>query len=173
MCTGFDPVLSSINWAKTNLPGISFHVSSLSPPLNVNSSSVNVITAISIWSHYSPSAARAWLDEMHRVLLPDGVMVMTIHGIYSLLWHCCQLNLEAERVSHAYTLMCGCGYYFEHQKIKQDLPVSPDWGNMYMTIEWLYSQISFKWEILLHKPGRNQYNQDVVVLKALKGTSEN
>jgi SAM-dependent methyltransferase len=165
-CIGTDPVESSIEWAAENLPAITFHVSPLVPPIDVPTGSIDVISAISIWSHFSPTAAVIWLKEMHRLLAPGGVFVFTIHGIYTLFWHCRNRNREPSYVDEIYRSMCEYGFYFQSLAIEPSLPQSPDWGSMYMTIEWLQHQCRSDWDILLYQPGRSQFNQDLLVMRS-------
>ncbi len=37
--------------------------------------------AISIWSHFSASAAESWLAEMQRIVKPGGALLLTTHGL--------------------------------------------------------------------------------------------
>jgi cyclopropane fatty-acyl-phospholipid synthase-like methyltransferase len=165
-CIGVDPVYSSIQWAAENLPGISFDVSPIAPPLNIASGSIDVVSAISIWSHFSPSAAIDWINEVHRILAKGGTFVVTIHGLYTLLWHCQNRNCSPELIDAIHRSMCSQGYNFQAMDIEPGLPPNPDWGNMYMTIEWLVDHIQEHWDVLLYQPGRSQYNQDLLVLKS-------
>jgi SAM-dependent methyltransferase len=81
---GCDPNGPAIEWAQEHVGGGRFFVSDQRPPLALGDASVDVAFAISIWSHYAESAAREWLDEMHRVIRPGGMMLLTTHGAYSL-----------------------------------------------------------------------------------------
>lgn len=163
-CVGVDPVQSSIDWASANLAGINFSVSPLDPPLNLTSGSIDVISAISIWSHFSPSSAVQWLDEMARLLSPQGVLAFTFHSIYTLLWCCRNQICPPELIDQIHGNICSQGFHFQSLDIEAELPQSSNWGNMYMSIEYLYSCCSKKWDVLLYQPGRSQYNQDLIVM---------
>lgn len=166
ICIGVDPVDSSIQWAREHLSGITFDVSPIAPPLNCATGSVDVVSAISIWSHFSPTAAIDWMNETHRILVHGGCLVFTLHSIYSLLWSCKNRTRKPDNIERMYRAMCHQGFYFEAMQIEEGLPLNPDWGNLYMTIEWLMDRIQDRWDVLLYQPGRNQHNQDLLVLKS-------
>ena len=48
------------------------------PPLDIEDSSVDVITAYSVFTHLSEEAVNSWLDEFHRILKPGGVFIFTL-----------------------------------------------------------------------------------------------
>ena len=45
---------------------------------------LDLVYAISIWSHFDADAGLRWFDEMHRLLRPGGLLVVTTHGLSSL-----------------------------------------------------------------------------------------
>jgi ubiquinone/menaquinone biosynthesis C-methylase UbiE len=48
------------------------------PPLRYENNTFDIITAYSLFSHFSEDAHRAWLKEFERILKPDGVLVITL-----------------------------------------------------------------------------------------------
>jgi len=54
-----------------------FAVCSALPPSECKNSSVNLITAYSVFSHLSEAAFRAWMVEFYRILKDDGVVAFT------------------------------------------------------------------------------------------------
>jgi SAM-dependent methyltransferase len=75
-----DPNPKSIAWAQEHLPGIHAFVSPAAPPLPLDAKSLDLIYAVSIWSHYAERLALLWLKEMHRLLKPKGLLYITTHG---------------------------------------------------------------------------------------------
>jgi SAM-dependent methyltransferase len=71
---------ASIDWAKANLDPV-FHVfvNELEPPLPLEPASLDLVYAISVFTHLSDSWAR-WLAELHRVLKPGGLLFATFLG---------------------------------------------------------------------------------------------
>jgi SAM-dependent methyltransferase len=78
---GRDPNAEAIAWARAHVPGVEFFASPQDPPLPLEDDALDVVYAISIWSHFGRDAALRWLAEMQRVIRPGGVLVLTTHGL--------------------------------------------------------------------------------------------
>jgi SAM-dependent methyltransferase len=76
---GCDIDASNIEWCQSNLPG-TYRASKLEPPLPFEEASFDVIYGISVFTHLRKPWELAWLKELHRVLKPGGVILMTVHG---------------------------------------------------------------------------------------------
>ena len=103
-----DPIASSIEWAQRSLPGIEFELSPQEPPLPYADDAFDFVFAISIWSHFGERAGVAWLDEMHRVIGPSGLFVLTTHGSQSIAHYwgpACARTSSCERSHRASTSM--------------------------------------------------------------------
>ena len=46
--------------------------------------SLDAVFAISVWSRFGPRPAARWLAEMHRLVRPGGLLIITTQGIASL-----------------------------------------------------------------------------------------
>jgi SAM-dependent methyltransferase len=70
----------SVDWASRELsPPFEFFHSAPAPPLALESDSLDLIWATSVFTHISDLWA-AWLAEMHRLLAPAGLLVATYLG---------------------------------------------------------------------------------------------
>ncbi|MBC6613236.1 class I SAM-dependent methyltransferase [Hymenobacter sp. BT507] len=76
--TDYNP--ASIAWCKQHLPGIEFTRNQLQPPLPYSAAAVDALYAVSIFTHLSAAAHRAWWTELTRVVRPGGVVLFTTHG---------------------------------------------------------------------------------------------
>lgn len=166
-CLGCDPNGDAIAWANEHLPLARFFQSPVHPPLELADASVDAAYAISIWSHFGPNAAVRWLDEMHRVIRPGGALVITTHGLQTL-----ARGLETGFLSPstASTLARGMlrdGLVFVDVFGEQgDWGVTdPEWGNAYLTLDWLAERATPDWAITLLEVGRIDRNQDAIVLE--------
>jgi SAM-dependent methyltransferase len=161
-----DPNAGAIEWASEALPGISFFVSPQEPPLRFEDGTFDFAYAISIWSHFGEGAALRWLGEMHRLIRPGGLLVITTHGFHSLayfggrgLWPLQRLQPVAQEL---YTRGFAYRDVFGEQG---DFGVkSPEWGMAFLTPEWLLARSTPEWAVAWHAPGRVEENQDVYVL---------
>jgi SAM-dependent methyltransferase len=50
------------------------------PPCPLPDDSVDVITAYSVFSHFSAVQATRWLDEFNRIVRPGGTLILTTYG---------------------------------------------------------------------------------------------
>jgi SAM-dependent methyltransferase len=66
-----------ISYLKGVEPGINAAVSSFQPPLPFESESFDVVYAISVWTHLTAESAHQWLNEIRRILRPNGLALLT------------------------------------------------------------------------------------------------
>jgi SAM-dependent methyltransferase len=164
---GCDPNAPAIAWAKENLTGIEFFVSDNDPPLPGADSSLDLVYAISIWSHFAPGLGLRWFDEMHRLLRPGGHLVCTTHGLTSIAhyaMHELRTVEQSEEIREA-LYREGCWYAPEFGEEGDWGVVNPDWGTAFLSPEWILTQLCPRWRVVEFAPGRNQDNQDVYVLQ--------
>jgi SAM-dependent methyltransferase len=79
--TGCDVDPRSIDWAARHLERGAFVATSAQPPLPFDDSSFDLVFSYSLWTHLSEPAQLAWLAEVRRLLRPDGIAVLTTHGV--------------------------------------------------------------------------------------------
>jgi SAM-dependent methyltransferase len=77
---GCDIDAPSIEWVKENLsPPIHAFTNEENPPLPFDSDSFHLVFALSVFSHLAENWA-AWLVELHRLLIDEGLLIATFHG---------------------------------------------------------------------------------------------
>jgi|KBSMisStaDraftv2_1062788.scaffolds.fasta_scaffold18767_5 SAM-dependent methyltransferase len=75
---GVDVDADLVGWAARALPDRArFATMSPDPPLAFADASLDVVYAISIFTHYTEQEQVAWLDELRRVLRPGGLLLAT------------------------------------------------------------------------------------------------
>lgn len=79
---GTDYNAATIDWCKDSLKGITFLRNDLSPPLDIESGSVDAIYAISVFTHLSEQICLKWVNELHRVLNDNGILMVWTNGDY-------------------------------------------------------------------------------------------
>jgi SAM-dependent methyltransferase len=164
---GCDPIGAAIEWASANLPGIEFARSPERPPLAYEDGSLDAAYAISVWSHFSDSAALAWAAELRRVLRPGGRLVLTAQGAQTVAHHAeAGLRPAFQLVDILRSLYRG-GFMFAHEfgPGGDHGLVNPDWGTAFLTPEWLLTHLTPDWRVLCFWPGRAEGSQDVYVLE--------
>lgn len=75
----------NIVWCREHLAG-EFRTTPLMPPTPFDDASFDGIFGISVMTHLSAEVQAAWLDEIARLLKPDGVALITFGGSSSVAW---------------------------------------------------------------------------------------
>lgn len=165
---GCDPDDPAVTWAAENLPGARFSRCDVEPPLPFPDDHFDLVFAISIWTHYSEPAALRWLDEMRRIVVPGGHLLITASGYRSVElhggeWGGWPADLTAEVATTLYTdghrFVGGYG-----KELTLALSTS-DWGEAFFTPDWLAEHACPAWAILDYTPGRVENHQDLYLLE--------
>jgi SAM-dependent methyltransferase len=69
-----------IAWCRQNLPFMDARVNELEPPLPYEDHSFDFVYALSVFTHLPELLQHRWMDEMRRILKPDGVLLFTVQG---------------------------------------------------------------------------------------------
>ena len=77
---GSDVDASVIAWDRANIPGVWFHRNEAEPPLAFDDEYFDYLWSISVFSHLPEQMAINWLRELHRILRPGGIAIVTVHG---------------------------------------------------------------------------------------------
>jgi SAM-dependent methyltransferase len=81
---GCDVDTAPIAYLRSNVPLIQAVVSSNEPPLPYAADYFDAIYSVSVFSHLNQTAFYAWADELSRVMMRGGVLIITIHGLTAL-----------------------------------------------------------------------------------------
>lgn len=164
---GCDPNVEAVGWAQSNLHNLHFHLSETEPPLPFPSERFDAVFGISVWSHFSPAAARRWLDEMARVLGPGGHLLITTHGFASAAHFAHQDKVAPSTVLDICRSLISHGAYFQLSFGRGgDWGVEGnDWGTAFYSPEWILSASAGRWRIVSFLAGGLERNQDVYVLQ--------
>jgi SAM-dependent methyltransferase len=77
---GSDYNKNTIAWNKENITGVHFILNQLQPPLDFENNSFDAIYTISIFTHLSEHLFTPWIEELHRILDHEGILMITLHG---------------------------------------------------------------------------------------------
>jgi SAM-dependent methyltransferase len=164
---GCDPNGPAIDWAGENLPGIEFFANGDAPPLPLAEGSLDVVYAISIWSHFAPELGLSWFEEMHRLIRPGGHLVCTTHGLMAVGFYATRDLRTPGQSQEILDALYRQGWWYAPEFGEEGDwgVVNPDWGTAFLSPEWMLTQLCPRWRVLEFAPGRNQENQDVYVLQ--------
>jgi SAM-dependent methyltransferase len=76
---GCDIHADSLEWARAHLPQFEFVQNGEEPPVDLPSASFDLIYAVSVFTHLTDHWA-GWLAELHRLLRPGGLAVISFLG---------------------------------------------------------------------------------------------
>jgi SAM-dependent methyltransferase len=166
---GCDPNGDAVAWASQTLPGINFFRSTSEPPLALANGSMDVVYAISIWSHFGKLAAARWFAEMHRVIKPGGMLLFTTHGWHSLKYYESTGERSLAQLAEiSSSLIRGEHWYApEFGEAGDHGVIDSQWGTGFFDLRWLAAQVCKQWRVAAFYPGRECGNQDVYVLQRL------
>lgn len=82
-CFGSDIRPADLEWCDANLPG-RFLLTGLEPPVELPDDSMDLVYAVSAVSHLDRAANVKWVRELCRVCAPDGLILVSAHGAFSL-----------------------------------------------------------------------------------------
>ncbi len=77
---GADVDREAITWCRQRLPSARFELNQPSPPLPYAAGRFDLVYAVSVFTHLGPELEQAWLAELHRVLRPGGVALLTVYA---------------------------------------------------------------------------------------------
>lgn len=77
---GSDYNASTIEWCSQFIPGVEFRKNELNPPLSFDNSFFSAVYALSVFTHLSKENHYTWIEEIKRVLKPDGIFLFTTQG---------------------------------------------------------------------------------------------
>jgi SAM-dependent methyltransferase len=77
---GSDTSEEAVEWCRRNLPFARFELNGLAPPLAFDDGSFDLVYALSVFTHLPVELQLDWMRELHRVLRPDGLLLLTTHG---------------------------------------------------------------------------------------------
>jgi cyclopropane fatty-acyl-phospholipid synthase-like methyltransferase len=77
---GVDVDAEAIAWCQANIPAASFICGSPLPPLPFADASLDMIYAISVFTHLNEGFQRAWIAELERVLKPGGMLLLSLYS---------------------------------------------------------------------------------------------
>jgi SAM-dependent methyltransferase len=73
--TDYNPAL--VGWCRPNLAFAEFAVNGLEPPLAYGDSNFDLVYAFSVFSHLPEPLQHAWMQEMRRVIKPNGHLLLS------------------------------------------------------------------------------------------------
>lgn len=150
---GCDVDPAAIAWSSKRFPRFCLRTNGEWPPCEFPSSSFDVIWCGSVFTHIDEAHQDAWLEEFHRLLQPDGLLLASVHG---------RLSWERSPPFWGNRRLERRGFFFLKSHV--DAGLHPDWYQMawhseaYVRCHW-----SRWYDVRSHLEGGLHGYQDVVV----------
>ncbi len=77
---GSDCNATAIAWCDEHLGFAQFGTNLLAPPTRYRPHAFDFIYAFSVFSHLSEALQVPWMEELHRILKPRGLLLLSVHG---------------------------------------------------------------------------------------------
>ena len=74
---GADIDPAAIAWCKQNIPDANFALTAEHPPLPYQDKSIDLVCAVSVFSHFDADQQFRWLAELQRIVKPGGYLAIT------------------------------------------------------------------------------------------------
>ncbi|MCX7876551.1 MAG: class I SAM-dependent methyltransferase [Melioribacteraceae bacterium] len=141
-----------INWCKVNLTFGNFSTNNILPPTNYENNFFDFIYARSVFTHLSEDYQKKWMNEIKRILKPNGVFYFTTHGKKTL------KNLTSSEIN-----FLNQKGIFEHNYFEE----GDNKFSTYQTFEWTTQNLFDGFELLYYEEGQNDIHlmQDVFIVK--------
>ncbi len=173
---GCDVRAAGVEWCRQHLPG-DFRVSSTTPPLPWSHDSMDLVVALSLFSHFDRDSSAHWLRELARVCRPDGRILVTTHGAFAA-WvlarseeHQRNFFVDAAGASRIARSLQQDGFVFHRPPAAWlaalDGP-SPDYGQAFLTEPFARREWRKVAEVVACIPAALFLFQDLYVLKPVK-----
>jgi len=172
---GSEVFVECVKWGKQAFPEVTYLYQGNFPPLAVKDASFEVIFAYSIFTHFEEQLHLKWLSELHRILQPEGLLILTIHG-EPILRRCreedavrrpmCMEERNYEEICHQF-MSEGYVFYscYNPGQLAEGGLDSRVFGITFISKEYMKKHWTNQFEILEHDEGAVSNWQDYVVLK--------
>ena len=77
---GVDVDREAIEWCAQHYPQAKFAATNPEPPLPFPHVFFDVVYCLSVFTHLNEPMQDAWLAELHRILAPGGLLMLSVHG---------------------------------------------------------------------------------------------
>lgn len=157
---GSDIDAEAIAWATENLSSLAeFSTNTTSAPTDYPDAMFDVIYSVSLFTHLNAAAQDEWLAEMQRLLKPDGTLLVTTHGRFTL-----DSCTPAERA----TLQRDGIVYRTDHKGRFKVDGLPDfYQTTFHTVDYVRRHWGRYFSIVQHIEGGLNGHQDMVLMRKL------
>lgn len=138
------------------------------PPLPYLNNYFDLIFSVSVWTHLNETLQYEWLDELNRILSPDGVALVTIASYHTLAIHRKRKLQHALKTSDVELGEKGFVFFPQNQTADRSWPGTEDYGLTMHSQKYIEAYWSKHIKVVKVVPGGIAGGQDIVILKKLE-----
>lgn len=175
-CHGVDVRQACIAWLQEHYPG-TYSRCSTNPPLPFPDDSFDLVYALSVFSHLNLDSNRKWLAELVRVCRPDGRIILSTHGAFTLFVimnseeHQAHMRVPRERAAQLLRELPRSNFAY-HRIEPENVSVlegpEDDYGQAFFNETFVLNEWKAGVELLGCVPVTQNWLQDFFVLKPNK-----
>ncbi len=154
---GCDIDADNLNWCQQNIGFGKYEVTGIEPPLPYDSNFFNLIYGISIFTHLSSEDEVKWLEELRRVVVPGGIVLMSVHGAMTQFYHKSPDVIAAVQAGG----WCDVG---QNKALDASVPDPQRYRDIFHTPRRVFDVWSKHFDILDILQGYVGSNQDMIVM---------
>jgi len=162
-----------IDWCQHNLDRVTTTRNEPAPPLNAATAQYDFVFSLSIFTHLPEKSMLAWLDELVRVTVDNGIVLLTTHGYPALDTICSSAQHQAMlQLTPAEALEMRESFKkkrFQYRRysseVVKEADAGEDYGNGFTHEDYIRERWCKNFEIVEFLTGGLRGWQDVVVLR--------
>ncbi len=163
-----------VSWCQNNLKTVITSSNDLLPPLQYRDGEFDFIFSLSIFTHLPEASVFAWLDELARITVDNGVVLLTSHGFPALDIICGskqhQQMFQVTEDDARALLKLFSSKLFIYRSLSEDIiraaNAGDDYGNSFTHENYIRSQWTRNvFEVVKFIPGGMRGWQDVTILR--------
>jgi SAM-dependent methyltransferase len=171
---GLDVNPDLVAWCQQNLDRVHTVLDSERPPMPLPDQSFDLVYSLSIFTHLTEDRSRQWMQDIARVMVPGGVLILTIHGYQALeiirgsSVHQGMFGLDERSTGDLVTRLEAERFVFMpyRPEVLEIAKAGADYGNSFIDETYVSSNWnSAELDVLAHIPGGLRNWQDIVVLR--------
>jgi len=168
---GADVDEMAIDWVRQNLSEAEAVLLPAMPPSTLDSDTIDLILSHSVFTHLPEDVQLAWINELHRCLRPQGILLTSIHGRAASHNHFLEMvgALQFERAEEFLRQLSSLGFFYKKILTTVSEGELPDYyGAAFHRLHYIEDRwVPGRFELLAYLPGASLKFQDIVILRKL------
>jgi SAM-dependent methyltransferase len=156
---GADVDSDNLDWCKRTFASTNFHLLPLFPPSELKNDTYDLIFGISIFTHLNETAQIKWLEELSRILKPNGIVLVSVHGDMAM-----ARSNPSDKLLSSYLLN---GFVFSSHDLhgKELVGIDDYYGTTYTSTKYIFHIWNKYFDVLEVVPSLIDNFQDLVIMK--------